>query len=54
MDAAANPSRWKIWSKVCFTDDVPAPEEPVIEMMGCLTDMNIQTFEITRETGRVG
>jgi len=22
-----------------FTDVVPAPEEPVIEMMGCLADM---------------
>ena len=29
------PSRRKIWSKVCLTVVVPAPEEPVTEMMGC-------------------
>src|SRR5687768_12892644 len=29
------PSRRKIWSKVCLTVVVPAPEEPVTEMIGC-------------------
>ena len=32
-------SRRKICSNVCLTELVPAPEEPVIEMIGCLTDM---------------
>jgi hypothetical protein len=32
-------SRLKICSKVRLTEVVPAPEEPVIEMMGCLIDM---------------
>ena len=29
------PSRRKIWSKVCLTVVVPAPDEPVTEMIGC-------------------
>src|SRR5579862_6969445 len=32
------PSRRNICSNVRLTDVVPAPEEPVTEMMGCLTD----------------
>ena len=32
-------SRRKISSKMRLTEVVPAPEEPVIEMMGCLADM---------------
>src|SRR5271166_824608 len=32
-------SRRKIWSNVRLTDVVPAPEEPVIAMMGCLIDI---------------
>src|SRR5208337_4839281 len=32
-------SRRKIWSNVFLTDVVPAPEEPVIAMMGCLIDI---------------
>ncbi len=32
-------SRRKICSKVALTELVPAPDDPVIEMMGCLTDM---------------
>src|SRR3954464_1653297 len=33
------PARRKIWSKVCLTVVVPAPEEPVTEMMGCRADI---------------
>ena len=33
------PSRRKICSKVCLTVVVPAPEEPVTEMMGCRADI---------------
>ena len=32
-------SRRKICSKVFLTDVVPAPEEPVMEMIGCLRDI---------------
>ncbi len=32
-------SRRKMVSNVCRTDVVPAPEEPVTEMMGWLADM---------------
>ncbi|GLI94990.1 hypothetical protein LMG27198_39820 [Methylocystis echinoides] len=32
-------SRRKICSNVALTELVPAPDEPVIEMMGCFTDM---------------
>ena len=32
------PSRRKIWSKVFCTEVVPAPDEPVTEMMGCCCD----------------
>jgi hypothetical protein len=28
-----------MFSNVCRTEVVPAPEEPVTEMMGCLADM---------------
>jgi hypothetical protein len=27
-------------SKVCFTDVVPAPEEPVTDIIGCLMDID--------------
>ena len=33
------PSRRNIQLKVRVTDVVPAPEEPVTAMMGCLADM---------------
>jgi hypothetical protein len=36
------PSRRKICTKVFRTDVVPAPDEPVIEMMGWRRDMNPQ------------
>ncbi len=39
MKAASTFSRRKICSKMRFTEVVPAPEEPVIEMIGCLADM---------------
>src|ERR1700730_2796595 len=39
MSAAFTCSRRKISSNVRITDVVPAPEEPVITMIGCLTDM---------------
>jgi hypothetical protein len=32
-------SRRKIVSNVCLTEVVPAPEEPVTDMMGCFADM---------------
>lgn len=32
-------SRRKICSNVALTELVPAPDEPVMEMIGCLTDM---------------
>ena len=33
-----------MYSKVWRTDDVPAPDEPVTEMMGCLIDIGgVQT-----------
>ena len=35
-------SRRKIVSKVCLTDVVPAPDEPVTEMMGCFADMGFR------------
>jgi hypothetical protein len=35
MKAAATFSRRKISSKMRLTEVVPAPDEPVIEMMGC-------------------
>ena len=35
IDTALMPSRRKIWSKVCLTVVVPAPDEPVTEMIGC-------------------
>src|SRR5690242_3012947 len=38
MKAAEIPSRRKICSKVRRTDVVPAPDDPVTEIMGCLTD----------------
>ena len=39
MNAAFTPSRRKICSKVRRTEVVPAPEDPVTEMIGCLADM---------------
>src|SRR5579863_5527010 len=39
MKAALIPSRRKMCSKVRLTEVVPAPEEPVTEMIGYLTDM---------------
>jgi hypothetical protein len=39
MKAAEIASRLKICSKVRRTDVVPAPDDPVTEIMGCLTDM---------------
>ena len=39
MKAASIFSRRKICSKMRFTEVVPAPDEPVIEMMGCFADM---------------
>src|SRR5262245_46520411 len=41
MKAASIFSRRKICSKMRLTEVVPAPEEPVIEMMGCLADMRL-------------
>src|SRR5215470_18392114 len=38
MKAAEIDSRRKICSKVRRTDVVPAPDDPVTEMMGCFTD----------------
>ena len=43
MMAAVTFSRRKMFSKVRVTEVVPAPDEPVMAMMGCLTDM-AQTF----------
>ena len=42
------PSRRKIWSKVNLTVLVPAPEEPMTEMMGCL--MDIYFSSVTTQT----
>ena len=39
MNAARTCSRRKIWSKMFLTDVVPAPDEPVMAMIGCLADM---------------
>src|SRR6185312_7197070 len=39
MNAAATRSRRKIWSNVRMTEVVPAPDEPVTAMMGCVADM---------------
>src|SRR3954464_10973080 len=39
MNTARTSSRRKICSKVLRTEVVPAPEEPVTEMMGCRADM---------------
>src|SRR5262245_27497780 len=39
MMAALTSSRRKMFSKVRVTEVVPAPEEPVMAMMGCLMDM---------------
>ena len=36
MIAALTPSRRKMFSKVRVTEVVPAPDEPVMAMMGCL------------------
>jgi hypothetical protein len=45
MMAAVTFSRRKIFSKVRVTEVVPAPDEPVMAMMGCLTDMVFFFFE---------
>src|SRR5688572_28894044 len=39
MNAAVTRSRRKICSNVRMTDVVPAPDEPVTAMMGCVADM---------------
>jgi hypothetical protein len=39
MTAALTFSRRKMFSKVRVTDEVPAPDEPVMAMMGCLVGM---------------
>jgi hypothetical protein len=31
-------SRWKMCWNVLVTDDVPAPDDPVMATMGCLAD----------------
>src|SRR5512139_2979560 len=41
MTAASTFSRRKIFSKVRVTEVVPAPDDPVIAMMGCLADMGV-------------
>src|SRR5512134_805638 len=43
MIAASTDSRRKIFSKVRVTEVVPAPEEPVMAMMGCLMDMAVSS-----------
>src|ERR1700735_1895734 len=40
MTCALRPSRRKIWAKLFMTVVVPAPDDPVTAMMGCLTDMS--------------
>jgi hypothetical protein len=52
MNAALMPSRLKIRSKVRLTDVVPAPEEPVTEIMGCLTDIIILLAQPVRNSPR--
>ncbi len=39
MTAALTFSRRKMFSKVRVTEVVPAPEDPVIAMIGCFSDM---------------
>src|ERR1044071_7052152 len=39
MNAAVTRSRRKICSNVRMTEVVPAPDEPVTAMMGCVADM---------------
>ena len=39
MNAASIFSRRKISSKMRLTEVVPAPDEPVIEMIGCRVDI---------------
>jgi len=41
MKAALTFSRRKISSNVFLTDVVPAPEEPVTEMIGCFFDVGV-------------
>ena len=41
MKAEVTPSRWKMCSKVCLTVEVPAPDEPVTEMIGNFCDMGL-------------
>src|SRR5437588_8507154 len=40
MTCALMPSRRKMCAKLCITVVVPAPEEPVTAMIGCITDMS--------------
>ncbi len=55
MMAAFTPSRRKMFSKVRVTDVVPAPDEPVMAMMGWRSDMvrprDLKMGLINRETG---
>ncbi|MGH3922072.1 MAG: hypothetical protein ACRDTT_04240 [Pseudonocardiaceae bacterium] len=44
MSTAFTCSRRKICSKVRITDDVPAPEEPVMAMIGCVADIASTPF----------
>src|SRR5688572_23412277 len=63
MKAAFTPSRRKICANVRMTDVVPAPDEPVIEMIGCLRDIPLPfsagcgaeqaTFAVERRIVRV-
>jgi hypothetical protein len=39
MNTARTCSRRKIWSKMFFTDVVPAPEDPVMAMIGWRADI---------------
>jgi len=43
-------SRRKMWAKLFITVEVPAPEEPVTAIIGCLTDMAFpQLFNLLNE-----
>src|SRR6266481_4982127 len=43
MKATAMFSRRKICANVSLTEVVPAPDEPVTDMMGCLSDISAPT-----------
>ena len=53
MKAASIFSRRKICSKMRFTEVVPAPEEPVIEMIGCLADIGFSSSGQARNRPRL-